>query len=145
MDYLKGIMMSASGMSAQRRRMNVISSNLANANSTQTAEGGPYRRREVVFAAEPLEKSFRGALENAMDDKLSTVRITRVQEDNAPFRLVYNPSHPHADANGYVRMPNVNLIQEMADMIDASRSYEANLTILNTTKNMALKDLDLAR
>ena len=145
MDYLKAMIMSASGMSAQRNRMNVISSNLANSGSTETEKGGPYRRREVVFSAQPLQRSFSGVLQQAMDKELQTVRVTRVQEDQTPFRVVYNPTHPHADEEGYVRMPNVNLIHEMADMIDASRAYEANLAVLSTTKNMALKTLELGR
>jgi flagellar basal-body rod protein FlgC len=144
MDFMKTMTMSASGMSAQRLRMNVISSNLANANSTETAEGGPYRRKDVVFKATELRK-FGEELDSALDRKLRGVKVSRMVQDRTPFRLVYNPSHPHADEDGFVRMPNVNLIQEMANMIDASRSYEANLAVLNTSKNMALKALELSR
>ena len=144
MDFMKTMAMSASGMSAQRLRMNVISSNLANANSTETAEGGPYRRKDVVFKATELQK-FGEELTSALDRKLRGVRVSRMVQDRTPFRIVYNPSHPHADGDGFVRMPNVNLIQEMANMIDASRSYEANLAVLNTSKKMALKALELSR
>lgn len=145
MDFLKSMAVAASGMSAQRLRMNVISSNLANVSSTKTEGGGPYRRQEVVFSAQPIEKKFGRELKSALDRQLQMVRVSRIQQDRTPFRLVYNPNHPHADQNGYVRMPNVNLIREMANMIDASRGYEANLAVLSTTKNMALKALELAR
>jgi flagellar basal-body rod protein FlgC len=145
MDFLKSMAISASGLSAQHLRMNIISSNLANLNSTQTAEGGPYRRKEVIFSADPLKEDFGGMLESALDGDLNGVKVKRVVEDTSPLRSVYNPNHPQADKSGYVLMPNVNLIQEMANMIDASRGYEANLTVMSTTKSMALKALELAR
>jgi flagellar basal-body rod protein FlgC len=145
MDFLKSMAISASGLSAQHLRMNVISSNLANLNSTQTAEGGPYCRKEVVLSATPLQEDFGDMLQSAIGNENCGVKVTRITKDTTPFRSVYDPSHPQADSNGYVQLPNVNLIEEMANMIDASQGYEANLTVMNTTKNMALKALDLAR
>ena len=132
-------------MSAQRMRMNIISGNMANANSTKTAEGGPYQRREVVVSAVPLKKTFDRELTSAVDRQLRAVQLSSIQLDQTPFRLVHNPGHPHADEKGYVKMPNVNVIQEMANMIDATRGYEANLAVLNTSKKMALKALEIAR
>jgi flagellar basal-body rod protein FlgC len=145
MDFLKSMAISASGLSAQHVRMNVISSNLANLSSTQTAEGEPYRRKEVIFSASPMPEDFGGMLQSALDSELREVKVTRIVQDASPFRSVYNPNHPQADKTGYVRMPNVNLVEEMANMIDASRGYEANLTVMSTTKSMALKALELAR
>jgi flagellar basal-body rod protein FlgC len=145
MDFLTSMALSASGMSAQRMRMNIISSNMANANSTKTADGGPYRRRQVVVSAVPLKNTFEGELSSAVDRQLRKVQLSSIQLDQTPFRLVHNPGHPHADEKGYVKMPNVSVIQEMANMIDATRGYEANLAVLNSSKRMALKALEIAR
>ena len=139
----------ASGMSAQRYRMDIISENIANANTTRTADGTPYRRKTVVFAEKNngVGASFGNVFKSASDKyKGSGVKVTEVVEDTwTEMNMVYDPSHPDADENGYVTYPNVNTVTEMTNLIDASRSYEANVTAFNATKNMALKGLELGK
>ncbi|MFQ5588259.1 MAG: flagellar basal body rod protein FlgC [Nitrospiria bacterium] len=134
----------AAALDAQRERLNIISSNLANVDSTETAEGGPYRRRDVVFSAVPLDGSFQSALKHEMGS-VKQVQVSNVVHDPRPFRKVFEPGHPSANAEGYVQYPNVNAIEEMANMISALRSYEANVTVLNSIKSMALKALEIGR
>lgn len=143
MDFFSAMDISASALTAERTRMNLISSNLANVNSTRTAEGGPYRRRDAVFSAIAAPGSFGAALGKAADAR--SVEVSRIAEDQNPPRLQYEPTHPDADASGYVAYPNVNVVEEMADMISASRSYEANVTAAKAAMSMALKTLDLGR
>ena len=145
MDLFTAMDVSSSALTAERTRMNLISSNLANANSTRTAEGGPYKRKDAVFAAQPVSSPFSAALDKAGIKQLNKVSVLQVVEDQNPPRMQYDPSHPEADANGYVAMPNVNVVEEMADMIAATRSYEANVTTLQATKSMALKTLEISR
>ena len=128
---------SASGLTAQRLRMDTIANNLANANTTRTERGGPYKRQMPVFQA---RESFDGAMR-----RLGWVRVVQIAEDDDPPRLVYDPGHPDAGADGYVRMPNVNVVTEMVDMISASRAYEANIAALNAARSMALKALEIGR
>jgi len=128
-------------LTAQRAKMDVITSNLANADVTRTPEGGPYRKKSVVLTSEPVKDKF----DKSLRDALKTVRVAEVTEDASPPRLVHNPSHPDADANGFVAMPNVNLMSEMADMIAVSRAYEAMVTAFDATKNMALKTLEMGK
>jgi len=138
---------SASALSAERLRMDVTAENLANAQSTRTAGGGPYRRKEVVTEATG-DNGFAGALASARASgggPQGGVRVSGVVEDQTPNRLVYDPSHPDANAQGYVSMPNVNPVTEMVDLITASRSYEANVTAMQTSKQMFTKTLDLLR
>ena len=138
---------SASALSAERLRMDVTAENLANAQSTRTAGGGPYRRKEVVTEATG-DNSFAGALASARASDggpQGGVRVSGIVEDQTPNRLVYDPSHPDANAQGYVSMPNVNPVTEMVDLISASRSYEANVTAMQTSKQMFTKTLDLLR
>ena len=142
MDFFSSMDISASALSAERTRMNLISSNLANVNSTRTAEGGPYRRRDAVFTATPPPGSFGAALGQASARR---VEVSQINEDQNPPRMQYEPNHPDADPAGYVAYPNVNVVEEMADMISASRSYEANVTAAQAAKAMALKTLDLGR
>ncbi|HLC25550.1 MAG TPA: flagellar basal body rod protein FlgC [bacterium] len=144
MDLFAGMDISASGLSAQRLRMNLIASNLANVNSTRTEQGGPYRRRMPVFGAAGTTDP-RNGFGNAMDRELRRVQVSGILEDSRPGRTVYEPSHPDANPAGYVTYPNVNLIEEMADLITASRSYEANATVISTFKSMALKALEIGR
>ena len=143
MDFFSSMDISASALSAERTRMNLISSNLANVNSTRTAEGGPYKRKDAVFTATSAAGSFGAALGHATDAR--RVEVTQIQEDQNPPRLQYEPNHPDADAAGYVAYPNVNVVSEMADMISASRSYEANVTAVQAAKSMAIKTLDIGR
>ena len=138
---------SASALSAERLRMDVTAENLANAQSTRTASGGPYRRKEVVTEATG-DSGFAGALASARQSgggPQGGVRVSGIVEDQTPNRLVYDPSHPDANAQGYVSMPNVNPVTEMVDLISASRSYEANVTAMQTSKQMFTKTLDLLR
>lgn len=128
---MSSIDISASGLAAQRQRLEVVARNLANAETTRTPAGGPYRRQQVVFSA---------ALEEA-----GGVAVDGVVTDPTPGRRVFQPGHPDADAKGYVTLPNVSVMEEMVDMIGATRSYEANVTALNATKSMIRKALDLGR
>ena len=124
--------------------MNLISGNLANANSTRTAEGGPYKRKDAVFTAVPESGSFGAALDRSAQG-LEGVQVTDIVEDQSAPRLQYDPTNPDANAQGYVAFPNVNVVSEMADMITASRAYEANVTAVQSAKNMALKTLELGK
>lgn len=144
MDFFSAMDISSSGMSAERTRMNLISSNIANANSTRTADGGPYRRKDAVLAATPVAGNFTNVL-GEVNRKLDRVDVTGIVEDPNPPRIQYDPTHPDADATGYVSLPNVNVIEEMASMITATRAYEANVTASQAAKSMALKTLELGR
>jgi len=145
MDLLTSLKISASGLKANRKRMAAISSNIANAQTTRTAEGGPYRKKEVVFGSEPARESFSEILEGEMNENAESVHATEVISTDRPPILKYEPNHPDANEQGYVAYPNVNVMEEMANMISASRSYEANISALNTTKSMALKALEIGR
>jgi flagellar basal-body rod protein FlgC len=132
-----GADISASGMSAERQRMEVVANNIANANATQTAEGGPYRRQQLVFSAALDETGNASGLRG--------VEVLGIQADNSELPRIHNPGHPHADEDGYVLMPNVKMPNEMVDLITASRSYEANLKALTTFKQMIEQTLQLLR
>ena len=134
----------ASGMTAERLRLDVISNNLANANTTRTAAGGPYRRQQVVFAPRESETSFSSLLNQEMSTG-DGVRVVGIVQDQSPLKSVYDPQHPDADARGYVQMPNINVVSEMVDMMTASRAYEANVAAVNAAKTMALKALDIGK
>jgi len=160
-----GLSISASGLRAQRIRQNLISSNLANAETTRTKEGGPYKRQVAVLKEDPMdpEKRFvfgpdkmqgfttkenhiaipNPGLPLGKDQVGSGVEVVSIEQDQSPPRLVYDPSHPDADAQGYVAMPNINVVQEMTDMITATRSYEASVTAMNSTKSMLMKALEI--
>ena len=125
--------------------MNAISSNIANAQTTRTVEGGPYRRKEVVFGSEPARENFSDVLEGEMGSNIQKVHATEVLSINEAPILKYEPGHVDANDKGYVAYPNVNVMKEMADMISASRSYEANISALNTAKSMAMKSLEIGR
>jgi flagellar basal-body rod protein FlgC len=143
--FLNGIDICASGLTAQRLRMDVIANNLSNANTTRTENGGPYRRQMLVFEA---RKSPISEFEQILQDKSAEwggVRVKKIEEDQSPLRRVYDPSNPDADNDGYVNYPNVNVVAEMVDMISSSRSYEANVTAMNSIKSMATKALDIGK
>lgn len=143
MAFLKSMDISASALTAQRLRMDVIAENLANINTTRTATGDPYRRRYVVMQQRE-DQTFAGMLDKARAmSNGSGVRVTEIREDQSPFKLDYNPEHPDANPEGYVQMPNVDLVVEMVDMMAATRSYEANITATNALKSMALKALEI--
>jgi flagellar basal-body rod protein FlgC len=141
MDFLTTFKIAGQGLSVQRAKMDVITSNLANAATTKTPEGGPYRRKSVVLKAQPVENQFTGSLKDA----LQGVQVKAVVEDGSPAKRIHDPTHPDADAKGYVAMPNVNVMLEMADMITASRTYEACVTAFDASKSMALKTLDIGK
>jgi flagellar basal-body rod protein FlgC len=143
MDLLTSLKISASGLAANRKRQAAISSNIANAQTTKTAEGGPYRPKEVVFGSEPARKSFGDILEGELGENVHTVHATEVISTNKPPVLKYEPHHPDANEQGYVAYPDINVMKEMADMISAQRSYEANINAMNTTKSMLMKSLEL--
>lgn len=133
----------ASGLRAQRVRMEAISSNLANIQTTSTKGGGPYKRRIVQFEATPQKRNFNDILDE--QNKLYEVRVKKVTTDGKDPIWVFDPEHPDADDEGYVAMPNINMVEEMVNMMNASRSYEANLTSINAAKTMAKKALELGK
>lgn len=143
MDILTALKISGSGLKAERARLNVTAMNLANANTTRTMEGGPYKAKSVVFGSRPVD-TFDDTL-NASQARLRTVEVVAVVEDDKPFKEVYDPSHPDADAHGIVRFPNVDTAEQMVDMISAKRGFEANVTAIDAIKSMALKALDISR
>jgi len=158
MSFLDSMNISASALTATRLRMDVIAENMANSNTTRTASGDPYRRKYVVFQEITEERSFGSFLNRARtaDAGFSSflnrtqtvgggVRVLSIGTDMSEFKYDYNPSHPDADENGYVRMPNVEVVQEMVDMMSAYRAYEANITALNTFKDMAVKTLEIGK
>ena len=162
MSFLNGFDISGYGLSAQRFRVNLISSNIANANTTRTDEGGPYRRREVIFKAvnfsdlltQQMKENGYLQDENPIDDPaaqefpkppLMSVKVDTIIRDDSPFKLRFDPSNPDADENGYVALPNVNPVIEMADLIEATRAYQANVAAYQSTKTMAQSSIDLLK
>ena len=135
----------SSGLAAQRMRQEIISSNIANASTTRTPDGGPYVRKDVVFETANVTSKFGEIFAGLTDNGLRGVRVSEILQDNRPAQKRFQPNHPDADADGYVRYPNVNIIAEMVNMVEATRSYEANLTIMNASKSMALRAIDLGR
>ena len=148
MGLFDGLDVSASALTAQRLRMDVTAENLANAQTTRGANGQPYRRKEVILQ-EISQGGFGAQLSSAMGlggaRAAGGVQVAQIAEDATPGKLVYDPGHPDANAQGYVRMPNVDTVTEMVDLIDSSRSYEANVTAMNSTKQMMAKTLDLLK
>jgi len=146
MDLFTAMEVSASGMSAERVRMNALASNLANAQTTRTAAGGPYKRLDPVFEAIPLESRMQLGTANATPGTPSgvyLVDVPMIREDQGAPQMVYDPQHPDADARGFVAMPNVNVVEEMVNLITASRSYEAGVTVMQTLKTMAQSALNI--
>jgi flagellar basal-body rod protein FlgC len=141
----------STGLTAQRLRMDLISSNLTNATTTRTPEGGPYRRKRAIFAPVNIRPFYKSPL---IPNRIGHgpgqgVRVVKIEEDKTPFRLVYDPTHPDAikigQKKGYVEMPNINVVMEMVDLISASRSYEANVMMINNAKSMFAKALEIGR
>ncbi len=139
MDFLSALRVSASGLSAERVRVNLASSNLANAESTRGPDGKPYQRLDPVLEAVPCEEALGGAPE------LSGVRVAEIARDEGPGRRVYSPSHPDADKDGFVTLPNVNPIHEVVNLLSAQKAYDANATAVDTLKTMAQRALDITR
>jgi flagellar basal-body rod protein FlgC len=148
MSMFGGLEISASGLTAQRLRMDVTAENLANANTTKGADGQPYRRKEVVLREIP-QTGFGATLSSAMTtggaQRAGGVEVAQIAQDKTPGKLVYDPGNPGANAQGYVQMPNVDTVTEMVDLIDSSRAYEANVTAMQASKQMFAKTLDLLR
>lgn len=145
MGIFKSMAISSSGLSANRLRMNTLSANLANANTTRTDEGGPYRRRDVVFSASPVGSAFEDFLNGTNGAQLSKVQVVDIHQDTKEPRMVFDPTHADADADGYVAMPNIQVMTEMVNMLAATRAYEANATAVNEAKQMAVKTLEIGR
>lgn len=148
MNIFQALRISASGLSAERLRMDVISSNIANAQATRTIQGGPYRRQIALLApADQASGSFQQVLRQVLGENraVAGVRVSGIVQDPTPSKKVYDPQHPDASPEGYVEYPNVDIMKEMVEMITASRAYEANVTALNSTKNMFLKALEIGR
>ncbi len=163
MAFLSSFDISGYGLSAQRFRINIISSNIANANTTRTAEGGPYRRREVVFKAVDFDEALNSELEdkntllkyeNPLDEKdikkfptpiIENVIVDKVVRDDSEFKMRYDPTHPDANSEGYVAYPNINPVIEMADLIEATRAYQANVAAFQSSKSIALNSIDILK
>jgi flagellar basal-body rod protein FlgC len=142
--FFDALDVSASALSAERIRMNTTSSNLANAQTTRTPEGGPYRRKDPVFASEP-RRDFASVLGDQIENPVHPVKVIDVVSDPNPPRPVYAPDHPDADPEGIVYYPNVNTMEEMVNLITASRTYEANVTSINVARGMMNKALEIGR
>lgn len=140
MELMPGFAISGSALSAQKLRLDLVADNIANINTTRSQNGGPYKRLMPVF-----EERLREAMDSNSDFKGYGVKVTGIVEGNSPPRLEYDPEHPDANEDGFVSLPNINLVDEMADMVTATRAYEANVTVLNTAKSMALKALEIGR
>lgn len=146
MDFLNSLNIGGSALTAQKLRMDIISQNIANINTTRTENGVPYKKKSVVLESNETFPSFNSYLDNAVNSQgLSGVAVKSIVEDDQGFKPVYDPTHPDADKNGYVMMPNVDVAEEMVDMISASRSYEANVTALNAVKLMATQALNIGK
>lgn len=147
MGFFTALHASASALTAQRLRMDVISENIANVNTTRTEEGTPYRRKTVIFEAQNQNAPFSSYLTKASQKLIGNggVRVSAIVEDQTPFKSIYDPGHPDADENGMVQMPNVDIVSEMVNLISASRAYEANITSIDTTKSIALKALEIGK
>jgi len=140
MDLLDTLNISGSGLAAQRVRLQTVASNLANARTTRTAEGGPYRRRAAVFESNPIDN-----FGTQLDQALAQVEVAGIEIADQGGRVVHDPNHPDADANGYVTYPDINLLHEMVDLMTTSRSYEANANVVETTRDLALRALEIGR
>ena len=148
MNLFTAFKISAKGLMAERTRLNVASMNLANAHVTRTLDGGPYRAKSVVFRAVPIAKKdidVENGFEEVLSNALEEVQVVEIVDDKTPFVERFDPTHPDADQNGIVRLPNVNVMEQMVDLMEAQRAYEANLSALDTAKSMAIKSLELIK
>ena len=145
MDFITALDMSASALSAERTHINIISMNLANAKTTRTPDGGPYKRRSVVTESIEVDAPFKKHMESALDREMRGVRVQAIAIDKRPPKMVYEPGHPDADQEGFVAYPDVNVVEEMAALMTAQRGYEANVTTVDTIKQMYNKALEINR
>ncbi|MEC7518365.1 MAG: flagellar basal body rod protein FlgC [Myxococcota bacterium] len=145
MNFFSAMEIAASGLGAQRTRMNVLASNLANARTTRTEDGqGPYRRMDPVFRAVPVADRFEELRGDAHAENAFVVEVPEIRQDDSPPQRIYEPSHPDADEDGYVEMPNVNVVEEMVNMITASRAYESGVTVMQSLKSMAKSAISIS-
>ncbi len=145
MDFMSAFDIGSSALSAERTKMNIISMNLANVNTTRTPEGGPYRRKSVTMASTPVETPFGKAMQTELDRQLRGVRVMDIATDKRPFKRIYDPGHPDADKEGYVSMPDINVVEEMTNMITTMRTYEANVSSIEGVKTMFNKALEIGK
>ena len=145
MDFMTALDIGASALSAERTHINIISMNLANVKTTRTAEGGPYRRKSVYMAAAEVDNPFSKTMQDTLGRELRGVRVEGIAIDKRPLKMVYEPGHPDANNDGYVAYPDINVVEEMANLMTAQRGYEANVTTIDTVKAMYSKALELAR
>jgi flagellar basal-body rod protein FlgC len=145
MDFMTALDIGASGLSAERTNINVISMNLANAKTTRTVMGGPYRRKAVVLAATDVDDPFSKAMNSALDREVKGVRVMGITQDRRQLKRVYEPGHPDANAEGYVFYPDINVVEEMAGLMTAQRNYEANVATIDTAKSMYTRALEIGR
>jgi flagellar basal-body rod protein FlgC len=143
MNLFTAMEVAASGLSAERVRMNSLASNLANARTTRTPQGGPYKRVDPVFQAVPIEKKLQEVQRDPAQGGVYMVEVPFIRQDQTAPQLIYDPQHPDADARGFVSLPNVNVVEEMVNLITASRSYEAGVTVMQTLKGMAQSALSI--
>jgi flagellar basal-body rod protein FlgC len=143
MDIFTTFKISGSALKANRIRLNTIASNMANVETTSTPEGGPYKKKSVYFQSKPV--SFQEHLNSNLENSVQGVEVTKILEDQEQPQKIYNPSHPDAGEDGYVEMPNISILKEMVDMTSATRSYQANVTVIKSAKRMALKALEIGR
>jgi flagellar basal-body rod protein FlgC len=141
MEFFTAFKICSAGLSAQRAKLDVITSNIANVSTTSTPEGGPYKRKMITFSAEPLKEGF----DKTLADAVRTVKVNNVVEEKEGFKRIYDPAHPDADKDGFVTLPNVNVMLEMTDLITASRSYEACATAFDAAKNMAVTAMNIGK
>ncbi|MDR3045842.1 MAG: flagellar basal body rod protein FlgC [Desulfovibrio sp.] len=145
MDFMTAIDIGASALNAERTNMNIISMNLANVKTTRTEQGGPYRRKTTIMAAQDVDDPFSKHMQGALDRELKGVRVMHVATDSRPLKRVYEPGHPDADQDGFVAYPDINVVEEMASLMTAQRGYEANVTTIDTVKAMYTKALEISR
>ncbi len=145
MNFLNAMDIASSGLSAQRTNMNTISMNLANVQTTRTQDGGPYQRKEVLFEAAPIKHPFDKVMTSEMQREVKGVKVSRIQEDDRAFKDVYDPGHPDANEEGYVKYPDINVVEEMANMMTATRAYEANLSTISSVKQMINQAIQIGR
>ena len=145
MNFMDALNASATGLSAQRLRMNLIASNLANVNTPQAKEGSAYHRKDAVFAAKTQQSDFGDALARHLYPGMNGVQVVAIRDDDRPPLLKYDPTHPDANADGFISLPNINVVEEMVNMISASRSYEANVTAVKASKDMAVSALEIGK
>lgn len=145
MDFMTALDIGGSALSADRTQLNVIATNLANIKTTRTNEGIPYQRRTVIREATAVDQPFGVHMQSALDRELKGVRVSNVLPDQRPYKLVYEPGHPDADEKGYVQYPDINVVEEMANMMTAQRGYDASVTTIDTVKSMYMKALEIGK